>query len=62
MLTASYAAAKIIAADGTATRYGSLAGAVAALKDGDTLVMLDDIGTAAEPRAYGIVVTANNVT
>lgn len=62
VLTASYAAAKIIAADGTATRYGSLAGAVAALKDGDTLVMLDDIGTAAEPRAYGIVVTANNVT
>lgn len=62
VLTASYAAAKIIAADGTATRYGSLAGAVAALKDGDTLVMLDDIGTAAEPRAYGIVVTANDVT
>ena len=62
VLTAAYAAAKIIAADGTATRYGSLAGAVAALKDGDTLVMLDDIGTAAEPRAYGIVVTANNVT
>ena len=62
VLAASYAAAKIIAADGTATRYGSLAGAVAALKDGDTLVMLDDIGTAAEPRAYGIVVTANNVT
>ena len=62
VLTASYAAAKIIAADGTATRYDSLAGAVAALKDGDTLVMLDDIGTAAEPRAYGIVVTANNVT
>lgn len=62
VLTASYAAAKIIAADGTATRYGSLAGAVAALKDGDTLVMLDDIGTAAEPRAYGIVVTAKNVT
>ena len=61
VLTASYAAAKIIAADGTATRYGSLAGAVAALKDGDTLVMLDDIGTAAEPRAYGIVVTANDV-
>lgn len=62
VLTAAYAAAKIIAADGTATRYGSLAGAVAALKDGDTLVMLDDIGTAAEPRAYGIVVTANDVT
>ena len=62
VLAASYAAAKIIAADGTATRYGSLAGAVAALKDGDTLVMLDDIGTAAEPRAYGIVVTANDVT
>lgn len=62
VLTAAYAAAKIIAADGTATRYDSLAGAVAALKDGDTLVMLDDIGTAAEPRAYGIVVTANNVT
>ena len=62
VLTAAYAAAKIIAADGTATRYGSFAGAVAALKDGDTLVMLDDIGTAAEPRAYGIVVTANNVT
>ena len=61
VLTAAYAAAKIIAADGTATRYGSLAGAVAALKDGDTLVMLDDIGTAAEPRAYGIVVTANDV-
>ena len=62
VLAASYAAAKIITADGTATRYGSLAGAVAALKDGDTLVMLDDIGTAAEPRAYGIVVTANDVT
>ena len=62
VLTAAYAAAKIIAADGKATRYGSFAGAVAALKDGDTLVMLDDIGTAAEPRAYGIVVTANNVT
>lgn len=62
VLAASYAAAKIIAADGTATRYGSLAGAVAALKDGDTLVMLDDIGSAEKPRAYGIVVTANNVT
>lgn len=62
VLTAAYAAAKIIAADGTATRYGTFARAVAALKDGDTLVMLDDIGTAAEPRAYGIVVTANNVT
>ena len=61
VLTAAYAAAKIIAADGTATRYGSFADAVAALKDGDTLVMLDDIGTAAEPLPYGIVVTDGDV-
>ena len=61
VLTAAYAAAKIIAADGIATRYGSLAGAVAALKDGDTLVMLADIGTAAEPLPYGIVVTDGDV-
>ena len=61
VLTAAYAAAKIIAADGTATRYGSFADAVAALKDGDTLVMLADIGTAAEPLPYGIVVTDGDV-
>ena len=61
VLTAAYAAAKIIAADGVVTRYAAATEAFSALKDGDTLVMLDDIGTAAEPLPYGIVVTDGDV-
>ena len=55
------AVATITDKDGVVTRYAAATEAFSALKDGDTLVMLDDIGTAAEPLPYGIVVTDGDV-
>ena len=55
------AVATITGADGVVTRYAAATEAFSALKGGDTLKLLADIGTAAEPLPYGIVVTDGDV-
>ena len=55
------AVATITGADGVVTRYAAATEAFSALKGGDTLKWLADIGTAAEPLPYGIVVTDGDV-
>ena len=55
------AVATITDKDGVVTRYAAATEAFSALKDGDTLKLLVDIGTAAEPLPYGIVVTDGDV-
>ena len=55
------AVATITGADGVVTRYAAATKAFSALKGGDTLKLLADIGTAAEPLPYGIVVTDGDV-
>ena len=57
----STAVATITGADGVVTRYAAATVAFSALKGGDTLKLLADIGTAAEPLPYGIVVTNGDV-
>ena len=55
------AVATITGTDGVVTRYAAATEAFSALKGGDTLKLLADIGTAAEPLPYGIVVTDGDV-
>lgn len=55
------AVATITDKNGVVTRYAAATEAFSALKDGDTLKLLADIGTAAEPLPYGIVVTDGDV-
>ena len=55
------AVATITDKDGVVTRYAAATEAFSALKGGDTLKLLADIGTAAEPLPYGIVVTDGDV-
>lgn len=55
------AVATITGADGVVTRYAAATEAFSALKGGDTLKLLADAGTAAEPLPYGIVVTDGDV-
>ena len=55
------AVATITGADGVVTRYAAATEAFSALKGGDTLKLLTDIGTAAEPLPYGIVVPNGDV-
>ncbi len=55
------AVATITDKDGVVTRYAAATEAFSALKDGDTLKLLADIGTAAKPLPYGIVVTDGDV-
>ena len=55
------AVATITGADGVVTRYAAATEAFSALKGGDTLKLLADIGTAAKPLPYGIVVTDGDV-
>ena len=55
------AVATITGADGVVTRYAAATEAFSALKGGDTLKLLADIGTATEPLPYGIVVTDGDV-